>query len=266
MELLKYPLDKLLIFLASVIPGAVALLVFHSASPNAFDWFVRLDLLGYKTKCGLVLLACFLAGYSITTLLGRVLGAIGGGVGGYIVARLPTRPDPTRVAPWRDPTWRALVESQLGSNAPKNTTLLTDVLYKIRCDIAENLPQFERPQAIMALNQEKLMLEGDDLDWQRWYDHYHQIVLNPPDRDFAWHIANGLNFNLQAAGVYTLVSAAIVPALRHWWCIVPAAVWSTLLVFESYYITKQAIDPWSTFSAQLIYLNKLARREAVPGT
>jgi len=102
MELFKYPLDKLLYFIAAALPGSVALLIFQMASPDAFAWFFRLGFLGYKTRFGLILLACFVVGYTVTTILSRLLGAILGAVGGFVGTRRYNQATPS-VAPWRDP-------------------------------------------------------------------------------------------------------------------------------------------------------------------
>jgi hypothetical protein len=59
MDLSKYPLEKLLYFVAGVIPGFVALLMFQVAHPGSFNWFFSLGFLGYRTKVVLAVLAMF---------------------------------------------------------------------------------------------------------------------------------------------------------------------------------------------------------------
>jgi len=263
MELFKYPLDKLLYFIAAILPGSVALLIFQMASPGSFAWFFRLGFLGYRTRFGLILLACFVVGYSATTILSRLLGAIGGAVGGFVGSRRYNRPTPS-IAPWRDPRWRLLVRKQLRENAPGDTQIMSDMVFDLRSRMADNLPENDRQMTILGLQQEKLAAEMDDSRWEQWYDHYHQIILQPADKDFVWHVENGLNFNLQSASVYVLFSAILVPGIRHWWCILPASIWALLLVVEVYVHAKQYLDPWSTLSAQLIYLAKIDRGEKAP--
>lgn len=150
---------------------------------------------------------------------------------------------------------------QLGENAPNDTQIMSDAIFDLRRRMADNLPENDREMAILGLQQEKLAAEMDDSRWERWYDHYHQIILQPSDKDFIWHVENGLNFNLQSASVYVLLSAILVPSVRHWWCILPAGIWVLLLAVEVHVHAKQYLDPWSTLSAQLIYLVKLDRGE-----
>src|SRR5258707_589380 len=66
MNLSKYPLEKVFFFLAGIIPGFVALLIFQLAAPGTFGWFFTLGFLGYKTKLGLILLSAFIIGNSLT--------------------------------------------------------------------------------------------------------------------------------------------------------------------------------------------------------
>jgi hypothetical protein len=255
MDFTKFPLEKLLYFVAGVIPGSIALLIFQLAYPGTFDWFFVLGFLGYKTKLCVMLLVAFVVGNSLTTFLDRFLGAIGGAIGGMAAGRPYKSPHSYDVAPWRDPRWRAVLKKHLGAGAPKDTSIVWDELYKQRCAWVNLGPEQERPAALMALSSEKFNSEMDDDAWARWYNHYHWIILFPEKQDFAWHIAKGLNFNLETASLYVLVSAAVVPAVRHWWCILPACLWVLLLIAESYTGMKNATDQWSTLEGQIRYLS-----------
>jgi hypothetical protein len=42
-------------------------------------------------------------------------------------------------------------------------------------------------------------------------------VLSDPERDFQWYVGHGLAFNLETTAVYVVLSAFVVPAVRHWW-------------------------------------------------
>src|SRR5438128_12681635 len=101
MDLSKYPLDKLASFIAAIIPGFAALLIFNLAAPGSFMWFFGLGSLGYNTKLTLILIAAFVIGISLTTLLNGLLGGAGGVLGG-MTYKHPSQYD---VAPWRDPQW-----------------------------------------------------------------------------------------------------------------------------------------------------------------
>ena len=244
MDLSKFPLDKLFYFVAGVIPGFVALLIFQLAAPGSFGWFFALGFLGYKTKLSLILVAAFAVGYSMTTILAGLLGAIGGAIGTVIGLR-PYKPSHSyAVAPWRDPRWRTLVRSQLGAQAPNDTRLMSQEALDHRRRMVDLLPEDQRSIALADLNLERINAEIDDDSWAQWYDHYHRIVLQPDDRDFVSHVRTGLNLNLETAAVYVLLSAAVVPSVRHWWCILPACMWVLILVAEVFSAWKRFTDKW----------------------
>lgn len=80
MDLSKYPLEKLVYFVAGVIPGFTALLIYAVSVPWSFGWFFATVFLGYKAKLSLVMVASFLVGNSLTSFLSRLLGATGGAI------------------------------------------------------------------------------------------------------------------------------------------------------------------------------------------
>jgi hypothetical protein len=82
MDLSKYPLERLFYFIAGVIPGFAALLIFQLAAPGSFVWFFTLSFLGYKTKLSLILIAAFVIGNCMTSFLGSLAGTVGGAIGG----------------------------------------------------------------------------------------------------------------------------------------------------------------------------------------
>jgi hypothetical protein len=254
MDLSKYPLEKLLYFVAGVIPGFVALLTFQLAAPGSFGWFFTLGFLGYRTKLSLIVLACFVVGYSMTTILKGLLGAIGG-IPGTVIALRSYKPSYSyHVAPWRDSIWRRLVKNRLGATAPDDTQLISQQILDLRRKMLEHLPEEQRAAVLIDLNREKLKAEVDDGEWSRWYDHYHQIVLQPELRDFVSHVQTGLNLNLETAALFVLVSATVVPGLRHWWCILPACMWVLMLVAEVFSAWRRFTDRWLTLSDQIKYL------------
>jgi hypothetical protein len=125
-------------------------------------------------------------------------------------------------------------------------------------------PPDQHVAALAALNIEKLKTEREDADWARWYDQHHQTVLKPQDTDVPFHFQRGLNFNLETAAIYLLVSMAIVPRLRHWWTIVPACFWAVSLVLEEVVAFQQMTNKWSRLNAQITYLSELSRSKAQP--
>jgi hypothetical protein len=254
MDWSKFPLEKLFFFVAGILPGFVALLIFHFAVPGSFAWFFTMSGLGYKTKLSLVLLAAFVAGNTMTTFLNSLLSAVGFLVGSVMGLR-PYKPSHSySIAPWRDERWRTLLNRQLGSQAPNDTRPMPQELFDLRRKLIEHLPEGQRQKALADLQLERINAGIDDSKWAQWYDHYHQIVLQPEDRDFVSHVRSGLNFNLQTASLYVLLSALVVPAVRRWWCILPACAWVLLLIGEAFWIMKRFTDKWSTLSEQMRYL------------
>src|SRR6267378_7001196 len=257
MDLSKYPLEKLFFFVAGIIPGFVALLIFQLAAPGSLGWFFSLGFLGYKTKLSAILLAAFIVGNSLTTFLSSLLGGAGGFYGA-ILAQRPYQPPHTRpTAPWRDATWRVALRRRLGAQTPNDTTPLAEGIFNIRRETIQFMPDAERLAALANLNRERLGAEIDDANWAQWYDHYHRIVLTRRDKwDVQRYVMHGLRFNLETAALYTLVSVLFVPSLRHWWCILPASMWVAILVAEQWDGLRRFRDQWTTITEQIEYLSE----------
>jgi hypothetical protein len=253
MDLSKYPIEKLVYFVAGIIPGFVALLIYWLAVPGSFGWFFAMGFLGYKTKLGVVLLTAFIIGNSLTQFLSSILGAMGGVIGALQRYQPPNSYD---VAPWRDPRWRTALKNHLQAQAPKDTQLISQRLYDMRKRVeVDSLPETQRPLALLKLEGAKLDSEIDDRNWADWYDHFHQIVLvDQKKRDFQWHVHQGLLFNLEATGLYVLISVLFVPSIRHWWCIFPACMWVLILIAGEYSGLTNLMNKWSTLSRQTKYL------------
>ena len=255
MDLSKYPVDKLFHFAAGIIPGFIALLIFQIAHPGVFSWFFALGFFGYKTTLTLIVLTCFLVGNSFTTFLSAFLGGLGGMLGA-ISAQKPYKPSHTYlVAPWRDPLWRTALKTFLGTNAPKDTQLMSPETFDLRRQMLEQFPNIQEPMALSELGLEKLNLEIEDGRWERWYDHYHRIVLLSANRDFLFHVRTGFNFSMEAAGLYVVIGSLLVPAVRHWWALIPASGWVLLGVAEVYAQLRNFSNKWSTLSDQIEYLS-----------
>jgi len=168
----------------------------------------------------------------------------------------PYKPAPSYdVAPWRDPRWRTLVKNRLGAQTPNDTLPMSQEIYDVRLKMIELRPVEQRQMAIADLQAERIASYMDDGKWEQWYDHYHQIVLQQRDPDVDPHVRTGLNFNLQTAALYVLISAIVVPRVRHWWCVLPACLWFLILLAEIYWAWKRFSDKWYTLSDQLKYLS-----------
>lgn len=260
MDLTKFPLEKLFYFVAGVIPGAAALLIFELSSPGRYAWFLGQRALGYRTKLILIIIVALIIGNSMTVSLNRILGGIAGAVCGVKGVKLLKSSSSEMAAPWRDALWRDLVKKDLGDRAPEEKPFISQWLYEQRLRFVESLPSALRPQAIIELSAEKLSSDVSDSTWEQWYDYYHQVILLPDERPFEWHVQNGFNFNLQVTSLYVLISAFIIPAVRHWWCIVPACLWVLFLLAEIYSGWTRFTNRWSTLNEQIRFLSRRASR------
>ena len=253
MDWFKYPLEKFIYFVASVIPGFTVLLIIQLSAPGVFEGFFWIGFFGYKTKLSIIVLVAFIIGYSATTLLRALIG----GVFGALEGAFPTPFQPYHlheVAPWRDPKWRAVLKNYLGAKAPPDTDLIRPQVYDLKMQGLNLLPELERPRALYELNAEQIQTQMNDASWGAWYDHFHVLVLQPSDRDWFFHLRWGLNINFETAGLIVLVGSLFVPALRHWWFILPSLLWVLLLGAEEYNGSRQYRDKWSTLSKQVKHL------------
>jgi hypothetical protein len=258
MDLTKYPLEKFFYFLAGVIPGFVALLIYRLAVPGAFAWFFALGFLGYRTKLSLILLAAFVIGNTLTTFLSALLGAIGGAYGGAIRAIRPyVPPSSFQIAPWRDPRWRLVLKKRLGADAPNDTQFMTNDIYALRRKAINQMPSVEGLPAFVALDYERTTNHIEDSDWARWYDHYHERMISDEiGQDLTAYLRGSLNFNFETTALYVLVSATLIPSLRQWWYLTPAFGWLMLFIAYEYRGFLRATDKWQTLTDQIKYLSK----------
>jgi hypothetical protein len=83
MEILKTAFERLFLFVASLIPGGAAILLFGLGYPDLLADFWQIGYLEYKTKLAIVIVSAFLLGWSIlvvyTTIvhwMGRLVGSV----------------------------------------------------------------------------------------------------------------------------------------------------------------------------------------------
>jgi uncharacterized membrane protein HdeD (DUF308 family) len=62
--------------------------------------------------------------------------------------------------------------------------------------------------------------------------------------------------------VYALFSAIAVPALKHWWILVPACFGVVLLVAGAFHAAKKFSDRWQTLSEQIRFLSESVKEKA----
>jgi hypothetical protein len=142
----------------------------------------------------------------------------------------------------------------LGNKCPNDTRPISPAILELRTKLTTNLPQSSQAEETLKLQQEKLSAESDDLAWSSRYDHYHKIIVLPDEKDIFLQVHTGLRFSLETAAVYCLMSSVAVPAVRHWWLLVPAVFWTLLLILESVESLRKALNKWSTLNDQIKYL------------
>jgi hypothetical protein len=228
-DLPKYPVDKVVVFVAALIPGAAALLIFQSAHPGTFAWFFALGFLGYRTKVTLIVIAAFVIGYSLSKWFGMVLGMIGGAIGGSLKVVLPSS---LAVAPWRDPRWRLALSRYLGAQAPQNMELITQDIYDQKLQIINLKPAPQQASATIDLKIERIETELNDSVWSRWYAQFHAAVHTQRLGDWTRQVQHGLDLNLQTAALVILIAAIWVPAIRQWWLMLLAFGWVAACVLQ----------------------------------
>jgi hypothetical protein len=261
-EIKKYPVEQLFEAILGVIPGSVALFIYHLAVPNAFYWFFGNNFLGYKTKIAIALTISLLVGNSLTTFLRSLLGALGGAFAAPIAKRLTiTFGGTEQIAPWRDGRWRKALQHHLGAKAPTNSVWMSPQSFDLRTKMIENSePVAERPAKLFALHGERLQIQLDDSHWENWYRHFHQ-VLSAPELNLRTYFFFGLASNMETASVYALASLCAVPSLRHWWVVVPAGLWVLQLVAQEYTSVRRQFELWATLDDQIRHISNLAGPE-----
>jgi len=258
MDISKYPLHKLTQFISAIIPGFFAILLFWLAHPHSLDWISQTGFLGYRTRLTIAVLSCFVLGFTLTAIVSGIAGGIGGLVGA-VQARRPYQPPHTiKTAPWRDPVWRTALKKVLGGDAPDDTQPMSEEIFKMREEFLRQVPN-DYQRNLIDLQQEKLKSEIDDSRWQGWYEQYHQIAIGKRYNDAPFQIAinQSLQFSLQTTGLVLVVGIYFVPAIRHWWCIVPASFWVLTAIGQTYYALKAYSNRWSTRAEQIEYLSSV---------
>jgi hypothetical protein len=250
MERSNYPLEKMVSFVASVVPGFTALLTFQMAAPGSFSWFFHLGFLGYRAKLAVIVLMACVIGFSMTTFVRIVLSALGGAIESK---RTPKPSYVYPIAPWRDPRWRMALKGYLGPQAPEDTLLVTQELFDQKRTALDLQAEPARSLALKNLTIQKSKTELDDFYWAQWYDHFHRVVLEPSDRDFA-NVRSVLNINLGTAGLCVLIGSIPVPSLRQWWSLVLAVGWTIVLIGQEFKDQDKYRSQWSTLSTQIKYL------------
>jgi hypothetical protein len=260
MDLSKYLLEKILHYVAGVIPGIIALVLFECVAPGALRGIFNNGFLGYRTTVALTLLLAFIIGNTLSTCLSIILIVFVSVMAAITVAIRERQSYKDRhaydPAPWRDPKWRALAKKHLGDRAPNDTLLEPRKAFDFRRRLQEILPEKARTVSIPEMDAQRNNLEQDDQNWAYWYQHHHDLVIQEEDRSFESYVRKGLVFNFETAAVFLIVCSFCVPSVRHWWVLVPASAWIVYMLLEMFGEYAKRINNWSMFAEQIKFLSK----------
>ncbi len=134
----KIPLERIVYFIAALIPGGIAILIYASAARSSVSLYAgasgtpihqlfAIGFLGYKTKLGLLILAAFVIGHTLTNLVRGLLDDLLPMLG-ELIGQIPWSTKSSfeyETGPWRSVEWRSAIKTRLGNAAPKDLTLVT---------------------------------------------------------------------------------------------------------------------------------------------
>jgi hypothetical protein len=94
--------------------------------------------------------------------------------------------------------------------------------------------------------------ESNDALWEEWWEIMHQFTVWREDQRKT--VLSNIDFNLGSAGLVLLFSSLGIPALFHWWIIMPCLFW--IVVMGVYWLKEyaDAKDPEFSYLKQMEYL------------
>jgi hypothetical protein len=260
MDWSKYPLEKVVHYVAAGVPGSTALVVLEMNAPGSFAHFFAIDFLGYRTKVGLILFVAFVLGNVLSILMSIIVGILFAAAARMVDARRSSekyqRAHAFDPVPWRDPSWRALAKKKLASQAPNDSVMEPRGAYDLRRQFQAALPEQLRTKPLQAMDEERNRLEAEDAAWAFWYQQFQDIVIQEENESFDSMLRTGVAFNLETASAYLLLSAAFVPALRRWWIVVPALGVLLFMALEYAGNLGKVANRWQTLAAQIRLLSR----------
>ncbi len=252
MDLAKVLLDKFFGFIAAIIPGCFVVLVVVLHHRELWQQLWDTNYLGYQTKVAILVFAAFVAGITVTSFVGAVLGVVIFDIANRrnqkmmaqaaaFSAAAQQQPQLQQqqwaqaaqlgIAPdWRNANWRSLLTAYLGNAAPAN--LVT-------------MQWFQGP----LFNQQ--MAFNDQL-WMDWWNRLHLLTLPKGDPKVA--MALTLESSFGGAALVVLLSAPWTPILRQWWILLPCLFWILMTIAQTVWQYRQSNDPWQSYLKQMNYL------------
>jgi hypothetical protein len=250
METAKVLFGRLFQYVVALIPGGAALLVWalHHRQTAASFW--ELPSLRYDTKI-LVVVGCeILLGWSLVVGFGLVLNILGGIVAGF---SKPQSSGDLKSKPWQVRIWRSALASYLGKAAPRDIEPISDESLNAQLDAANRLPEPQRTQAIVAAYERKGQADLNDFEWLGWWNYFHyRLLTGAIDADGAGREA--LEGSFCTASVVLMCAMPWTPELRMWWVKAVCGGWIVLMILRSIAVIRNFRDPWSTYTAQMQYL------------
>ena len=280
--------DKFFWVIASLVPGAVLVMVGVLRHPAAWNDFWALNYLGYQTKLSILLVVCFVAGSTVNSVLGAIVGGTASGLITYRqekareraelqrqqaaeqerlanantsqsapqAAQQPQAPaQPQPVSPWQDINWRNLVAAYLGDAAPENLQpFLDEAEYQQAVALARSLPQPEQARELSEIGRRAsgIQLQRNDALWSEYWNQLQPIALSrhDPKMDMAMLLLGAFG----GASLIILLAAPVTPALRHLWILLPCAFYVLVMFGQTVRSYQEYLDPVQTFAKQVQYL------------
>lgn len=261
LDLGKIPFEKAFYQLAKILPGFAIVGIYDLRFPGSISWYFSIGFLGYATKLSLLLSACFLVGYSASSLAATALGAAGGAFGAlwgnWTYGRHPYDDE---VAPWRNDAWRAAFKTRYGASAPADTKLiprsilelLQNRVSEIDADPTGEGRQLERLfgdfhqqliEAVTAIT--------NDQAWKFQYQKLHAKAVLERKMEVIEEVTEGLDSNLAISASIVLVSAIFVNQARIPWLLFLSGGWLVISVLRTSSKIQRLLDPWTTLQEQI---------------
>ncbi len=256
MQWVKIPLERLFGLVTAFLPGSAVLLLFSLHRPDLLNALWKASNLGYQTKVAIVVLCTFVAGWTLSSVLGATLGVIG-----FISGRFEVfKQEEPSAKPWYDKNWRSLLAKYLGDAAPKDVDQVFEDVFKQELQFAEQFPEPERSQRIYNAYNRKSNAVLNEFQWKGWWSHFHHITLT--QKSPIQLIGSSLAHHCQAASLVLLCALPFTPSLRRWWLVSACVYWILVLVAQSVSDVMNYMNPWGSFTAQMEYLqNRVTKGE-----
>lgn len=257
----KFPFEKAVHLLAKVLPGFALLFAYNAKNPGAVTSILSLPYLGYATRVWLLIVVCFMLGYTLSSVLSTVVSGVAGATGALWASFARTKhPYNYQIAPWRDPNWREAYISRFGADAPKDLTLILPGNAAELLRPTQPLPSDLGEQQKLA---EQLTLQintglkaaidaiQNDTEWRMRYESIKFKVLFQQPLEPIEEVIGRLDSDFSVASAVLVVGAALSPSLRVWWLMLPAMGWLIVGMLRFCAKAYQIVAPWSTLTAQI---------------